>query len=85
MPYHDNLTYAQRKTMDNKNVTLLPEQTFIWSIDTNLWDLIAQTKNQDCVIVDALEALKTHRTLPMQSSLSDWKTEDNLMFYKNRC
>ena len=37
------------------------------------------------MIVDALEALKTHGTPLMQSSLSDWKTEDSLMFYKNRC
>ena len=70
---------------DNENVTLLPEQMFIRSIDTNLWDLIAQTRNQDYVIVDALEALKTHEALPMQSSLSDWKIEDDLVFYKNRC
>ena len=37
------------------------------------------------MIVEALEALKTHGTLPMQSVLSDWRTDDNLMFYKNRC
>ena len=66
-------------------MTLLPKQMSIWSINTDLWDLIAWTRNQDCVIVDALEALKTHGTLLMQSSLSNWKTEDNLMFYKNRC
>ena len=35
--------------------------------------------------MEALEALKTHGTLPMQSVLSDWKTDDNLVFYKNRC
>ena len=70
---------------DNENVTLLPEQMFIRSIDTGLRDLIAWTKNQDHVIVEALEALKTRRTLPMQSALSDWRTNDDLMFYKNRC
>ena len=74
-----------KKDNDNVNVTLLPEQMFIWLIDTNLWDLIAQTKNQNHMIVDALEALKTHGTPLMQSSLSDWKTEDNLVVYKNRC
>ena len=58
---------------------------FVWSINTNLWDLIAQTKNQDCVIVEALEALKTCGTLPMQPALSDWRTDNNLVFYKNRC
>ena len=51
---------------DNENVTLLPEQMFIRSVDTDLWDLIAQTKNQDRVIVEALEALKICGTLPMQ-------------------
>ena len=35
--------------------------------------------------MEALEALKTHGTLPMQLVLSDWKTDDNLVFYKNRC
>ena len=76
---------SQKEDNNNKNVTLLPEQMFIQSIDTDLQDLIAQTKNQDCVIVEALEALKTCRTLPMQSALSDWRTDDNLVFYKNRC
>ena len=66
-------------------MTLLPEQMFIRSIDTDLRDLIAQTKNQDHVIVEALEALKTRRTPPMQLALSDWRTNDNLVFYKNRC
>ena len=74
-----------KKDNHNENVTLLPEQMFIQSIDTYLQDLIAQARNQDHVIVDALEALKTHGTLLMQSLLSDWKTEDNLMFYKDRC
>ena len=35
--------------------------------------------------MEALEALKTQGTLPMQSALSDWRTDDNLVFYKNRC
>ena len=62
---------------DNENVTLLPERMFIRLIDTDLRDLIAQTKNQDRVIVEALEALKTCGTPPMQSALSDWRTGDN--------
>ena len=37
------------------------------------------------MIVEALEAPKTHGTPPMQSVLSDWRTDGNLMFYKNRC
>ena len=70
---------------DNENVTLLPEQMFIQSIDTDLRDLIAQTKNQDHVIVEALEALKTCGTPPMQLALSDWRTNGDLVFYKDRC
>ena len=68
-----------KEDTDNKNVTLLPEQMFIRSIDTDLRDLIAWTKNQDRVIVEALEALKTHGTPPMQSVLSDWRTDDDLV------
>ena len=70
---------------DNENVTLLPKQMFIRSINTDLQDLIAQTKNQDHVIVEALEALKTCGTPPMQSALSNWRMKDNLVFYRNRC
>ena len=66
-------------------MTLLSKQMFIRSINTNLQDLIAQTKNQDHVIVEALEALKTHGTLLMQLALSDWRTDNSLVFYKNRC
>ena len=70
---------------DNENVTLLPEHMFIRSIDTDLQSLISQSKGQDKVVLEAIEALKTQGIPPMQSSLSDWKTEDNLVFFKNKC
>lgn len=49
---------------DNENVTLLPEGMFIRSIDTSLYDLILAARKQDCVVLEALEALKIGKIPP---------------------
>ncbi len=70
---------------DNREAILLPESIFIQTIDTNLKDLIISAQQQDRVVIDALEALKNGGIPPMKSSLSDWRIEDDLIFYKDCC
>jgi len=54
-------------------------------IDTELNDLIRKTERTDPVVHSALAALLEGGPFPMKSSLKDWHTADELVFYKNRC
>ena len=62
---------------------MLPEELFIQAIDTTLRDQILAGRQHNHVILDALEALKSDGTLPMKSALTDWRTDDGLVFYKD--
>jgi hypothetical protein len=70
---------------DNIDKTLLPEQLFIQTIDQELKELISESIKQDVVITEALTALKTNGPLPMKSTLHDWKIEEELIFFKDKC
>ena len=69
--------------------TLLPEWLFISATgvsmqDDALIDQIRQAGEQDEILTDALEALKTGKLPPMQSSLTDWYNHESILFYKGR-
>ena len=70
---------------DNEDKTLLPDSLFVNAIDTDLHDLISSIRKQDRVVLEALDALKTGGLPPMRSVLSDWRIEDQMVFFKNRC
>ena len=71
--------------MDNKDCVLLPEQLFIKTIDLELHDLIASTGKQDELKKNTKTALQTKQLLPLNSHPFDWKIEDSLLFYKDKC
>ena len=70
---------------DNEDMTLLLDNLFVKFIDTNMHDLFAEQIMQDNIIRDAILALKKQGTPPIKSSLSDWKVENGLLFFKDRC
>jgi len=72
---------------DNNNYdwTLLPDSLFVNMIDTKLNDLIRKTKQTDPVVHSTLAALLEGGPFPMKSSLKDWHTANELVFYKNWC
>ena len=70
---------------DNENVTMLPDKLFIRVIDTELQTLIAEKTMKDELMLNAVHALKTNGTPPIKSALSDWKIEDGILFFMNRC
>jgi len=70
---------------DNDDRTLLPDSLFVNMIDTELNDLIRKTDQTDPVVHSALAALLEGGLFPMKSSLKDWHTTNELVFYKNRC
>lgn len=70
---------------DNTDITLLPDELFVKTIDTEMHNLIATHLMKDDIIKDAVEALKSKGAPPIKSALTNWKIEDGLLFFKNRC
>ena len=70
---------------DNMDITLLPDSLFIQAIYTEMHDLIATNLMKDNIVKDAIEALKSNGTPPIKSALSDWKIDDGLLFFIDRC
>ena len=70
---------------DHMDITLLPNSLFVQTIDTEMHNLVATNLMKDDIIKDAIEALKSNGTPPIKSALSDWKINDGLLFFKNRC
>ena len=58
---------------------------FVRLIDTELRDLIANNERHDMVILEAIQALRGGKQLPMNSKIDDWTFENGLIFYKDKC
>ena len=70
---------------DNKDMTLLLDNLFAKFIDTDMHDLFAKQIMKDNIVHNTITALKEQGTPLIKSSLSDWKVEDGLLFFKDRC
>ena len=70
---------------DNADMTLLPDFLFVKAINIEMHDLVATNLMKDDIIKDAIEALKSKGMPPIKSALSDWKIENGLLFFKDRC
>jgi hypothetical protein len=70
---------------DNKNLTMLPDELFVKTIDVETHNLLVTALMKDELVTDAVAALKNGGVLPIKSSLSDWRIEDGLLFFKERC
>jgi hypothetical protein len=70
---------------DNEDAILLPDQLFVKFIDAPLHDLFAERIMKDDLVKDAIKALKKKGTPPIKSSLSNWKVQDGLLFFNDRC
>ena len=73
--------FVSEEDSNNENLTLLPESMFIRTIDTELQDLFTKNLMGDDLITDAIKIIKEGGTLPMKSSVSDWKIEEGLLFF----
>jgi len=70
---------------DNDDIILLPDSLFIRIVDTDLYYSIFEATVKDTLIASALEALKKNGPFPITSKLEDWRLEDGLLFFKDRC
>ncbi|GLB42887.1 putative retrotransposable element tf2 155 kda protein type 1-like [Lyophyllum shimeji] len=70
---------------DNEDVIVLPDHLFVRMIDMELKDAFTQALMKDEVMMDAIETLKTKGVPPTKSALEDWKIEDGLLFFRDKC
>jgi len=54
-------------------------------IDLELQDKIKNETAKDDFFVKALQAMKENGPLPIRSSLEEWKIEEGMLFFKDRC
>ena len=68
---------------DNANVTLLPDDLFIYAIDTVLVQKIASSCATNPLVVSALQNLSNGSPLFPCSSLNDWHFSNSNLYFKN--
>jgi len=54
-------------------------------IDLELQDKIKNETAKDDFFAKALQAMKENSPLSIRSSLEEWKIEEEMLFFKNRC
>uniref|UniRef100_A0A0W0F853 Reverse transcriptase-rnase h-integrase n=1 Tax=Moniliophthora roreri TaxID=221103 RepID=A0A0W0F853_MONRR len=69
---------------DNEDVVVLPDRLFIRGVDLGLKNDIVERLGPDDFHKSALEQLLHQGVPPIKSALSDWKIEDDLLFFQNR-
>jgi hypothetical protein len=74
---------------ENHPETLLPDWLFLSAIgvssqDQDLMDQLRMTGQQDEILLQAVEALKSGKLPPLRSSVGDWYIHDGILFYKGR-
>jgi hypothetical protein len=77
--------YIINDDTDNEDVTMLPETLFVNVVDTQLHDLITENIMKVDLVKEAIRAVKENGTPPMKSAISDWKFNDGLLFFQDRC
>jgi hypothetical protein len=76
--------YPEEDT-DNQDRILLPDNIFIKTIDAELYETITKEGEQDVLMKNTFDALTKGTLLPLNSRTNDWRIENNLLFYKERC
>ncbi|ESK80738.1 pro-pol protein [Moniliophthora roreri MCA 2997] len=69
---------------DNKDIVMLPEVLFINIVDLDLQQKLKDALGADNFHWSTLESLLDQGVPPIKSSLSDWKIDDNILFYREK-
>jgi len=77
--------HVPEKDTNNENIVLLPDELFIRLINTELTKLIESAAASDEFVKDMDKVLSTKGVPPIKSNLSDWKIEDGVLYYQERC
>uniref|UniRef100_A0A0W0G7C8 Reverse transcriptase RNase H-like domain-containing protein n=1 Tax=Moniliophthora roreri TaxID=221103 RepID=A0A0W0G7C8_MONRR len=76
--------FVDKEENDNNDVVMLPDKLFVNVIDTELKTMLEEALPTDEFLQMTIESLIEKGTPPIKSSLQDWQTEENLLFYKDR-
>lgn len=63
---------------------ILPESIFIATMEIPLRDRIQMAMEEDSFAIEAVEGLQKMNIPPLKTALTDWKTENGLLFFKTR-
>jgi len=77
--------HVPEKDTNNENVVLLPDELFINLINTELAKLIETAAASDEFVKDMDKVLSTKGVPPIKSNLLDWKIENGVLYYQERC
>ena len=78
-------TLSEEEPADGTEWALLLDHLFLNTFDLDLHTWIVASTNRDHVVWYALTALQMNGTPPLKSALSDWRHEDSIVFYKDKC
>ena len=83
-------TLSRNPTFDNGEgedelIVMLPDKLFVRTIDTSLQDRLIEASIRDPFISTTRKAMENGLPLPMKSALREWRHENNLLFYQDRC
>lgn len=70
---------------DNEDITMLPKDLFVNLVDSELRKEVLDVTEKDEVVKRALDAINKKGPFPMRSSLNDWRIDDGIVLYKDRC
>jgi RNase H-like domain found in reverse transcriptase/Reverse transcriptase (RNA-dependent DNA polymerase)/Integrase zinc binding domain len=77
--------HVTEENTNNENMILLPDTVFVKVLDAELHDLQAEAIMKDDLVTDALWVLKNKGTPLIESALEDWKFDNSLLFFRDRC
>ena len=67
---------------DNTNITLLPDNLFIHTIDIALLDKITSSSPSDLLVLNALHNISASSPLFPHSSVANWHFADSKLYFK---
>jgi Flp pilus assembly CpaF family ATPase len=70
---------------DNEDLVLLPDKLFLNLINMELAKMIESATTSDELVKNMSNVLSMKGIPPIKSNLSDWKIEDGMLFYQDRC
>jgi len=77
--------HVPEEDTDNEDLVLLPDELFINLVNIELAKMIESAATSDELVKDMTNVLSTKGVPTIRSNLSDWKIEDGMLFYQDRC
>jgi len=77
--------HVPEEDTDNEDLVLLPDKLFIKLVNIELAKMIESAATSDELVKDMTNVLSTKGVPTIRSNLSDWKIEDGMLFYQDRC